>query len=199
MVGPVVLKHLKVAMVSLCLIAPSQAVAVGNANFTLGVRYPQVAFSEGLGTMWAASLDVSFGSSSWPAWVQLYSMGSRDEWSERIETTDSPGYFYAQRWQVTLENGLGVNRTWTHGRIHPYLAAGGMLVTELHGSTYGADEIVWKHGVGVWGMGGAFYGIGSKMNLGASVRLSGSNVEDDEPAGGAQVGLTLGWGWPAGR
>lgn len=182
----------------LLFVLPSTALAVGNANFTLGVRYPERASSEdGIGRQWAASFDLTAGSSSWPVWIHLYSMGSRDEWQERIETPDSPGFFYAQRWVVTLENGVGVNKTWSTARLRPYLAAGGMLVTELHGSTYGEDEIVWKHGVGGWGMGGAFYRIGSRMNLGASVRFSVSEVEGDDPAGGTQVGLTLGWGWPA--
>jgi hypothetical protein len=59
-----------------------------------------------------------------------------------------------------------------------------------------------ESGGGGWLGGGVFWRLGERFNLGLAARFTSAEVRfpaGDIEAGGTHLGLTLGWGWPAGR
>jgi len=101
---------------------------------------------------------------------------------------------------TTGELGLGVRKIWNTGssrRVHPYIGGGVSFIAAKFeaGSTSDKDN-----GVGAWLGGGIFWRLGSRFNLGMSLRGSSANVDlygVRADAGGGHFGLCLGWGWPA--
>jgi len=167
------------------------ASAGGNANFILGGR----SLSDGANwgsfdsqSVFAADVDFSVG--NWP--VNLEAGVQASEKEESFFGTNVTG-------SVT-ELFVGVNRTWDHGKMHPFVGGGAASVTAgFDGGGVSEDDT----SAGFYIHGGVFWRIGRRINLGLDVRaMTGTSLTLfglDGDADYTQGGLLLGWGWPAGK
>lgn len=111
----------------------------------------------------------------------------------------------------TWELGAGVNKTGISGTLYPYVGAGldyvKVDVTFKEGGTSASGD---GNGFGFWGGAGAFYRVGTRFNVGGTVRYSSADVDFNAfdtgnvefggaelDGGGVTFGFLLGWGWPA--
>jgi hypothetical protein len=140
-------------------------------------------------------IDAAFGGDDWPVWINLGLFGSNEE--EEISAVEEVE-------GTTTEFYVGVNKTWTGRRFHPYVAGGLAFVnTEVEfrddvGSVQDEDSAV-----GLYLGGGGYWRLGSSFNLGAMIRFSMADADvfgdDFEDGGGTHLGLTVGFGWPKRR
>jgi len=177
-------------------------VAGGDANFLLGVKSLDEDNWAPVEDHVAFGAEVTFGKETWPIWIALdYFESAREKKDVPI---DLGGFVVARDLEGnTLELDLGVRKIWGQGwgkekRTRPYLGGGVGLMGAHFDAEFSSDE---DFSLGVWAGGGIFWRLGSRFNIGATVRWSKAQVElfgVDGEAGGLTYGLLLGWGWPAG-
>ncbi len=172
--------------------APSSAQA-GHVNFLLGSKVLEEADWAPADNQPALGMEASWGGPNWPVMIATDLLGSRKSKSQGGSDYKSS----------TGEMGLGVRKVWnsgTQGRVHPYIGGGlafasGTAEVTTAGVTTKNDD----SGVGAWIGGGIFWRLGSRFNLGMSLRGTSAKVSIagvDANAGGGTFGLILGWGWP---
>lgn len=148
----------------------------------------------------AFAVETTFGETSWPVYVALDLLGSvhYDEFQVLFPRGEVDVF------QATTEFDFGVRKIWKSGKARPFVGGG-------FGIIGGSQEIPTGIGLltvddsdatlGMWFNGGAFWRLGKKFNIGVDFRLSGGEVTlfgQDVQAGGATLGLLLGWGWGGG-
>jgi Outer membrane protein beta-barrel domain len=158
----------------------------------------------------AFGVEAAFGPSTWP--VHIMTFLQRSSKSKDAEADDGSGGTVTYTLEAdTWEFGGGVNKTFGEDKFHPYIGAGAVYakvdVTAKYIGFSGSDD---ANGFGFWGGGGAFYRLGTRFNVGGTVRYSSANVDFNAfdtgtvefggaelDAGGVTFGFLLGWGWPA--
>ena len=173
--------------------AATPALAEGNANFVLGGRWLDEDEWEPVEEQGVFGVTVDFGKESWPINLAAGFMVSGSE--EDFGAVDIEG-------SIT-EFSFGVLKTWKEGTIRPFVGGGLALVEaeiEVDGPG-GASASDDDNSGAIYGQGGVYWRIGPRFNIGGDVRvLLGSDVEIggvDREADYFQIGLLLGWGWPA--
>ncbi len=164
---------------------PATSGAASSADFTVGFRFPQRETDDA--PRWAhpaASIDMNFGPKTWPVSVNAYVSGSRDEYRRRVDSTDSPGFFYAQVWYVTVESGLGARMPWSAARFMPFVSGGHLYLTQMTGRTYGPEDFEYRHALGGWTGVGVLARLGTEFHVGASGRHSVARLEGGAAGGG---------------
>jgi len=201
--GP--LAKLTVCLVLISCASVAQAMEV-NINFLLAQKglesddWGSSALGVDADTQPVFGVETTFGSTSWPVAIALDYIGSA-HYDDVLVTNPVPAT--VDLVQGTLELDFGVRKIWKAGKARPYVGGGfglmgarqevpllGLLTTEDSDST-----------IGVWFNGGAFWRLGKKFNIGVDFRLSSGEVNlfgRDVQAGGAMLGLLLGWGWGGG-
>lgn len=181
--------------------APLPVHAEGNANFVLGIRQFDENDWEPVEDQEVFGVDVDFGEPGWPINLDIGFHVSSDE----DDLTD--GFFLGDvDLKVTVsEISFGVVKTWKTGtgQVRPFIGGGGSVIkAEAEFDTPGLgsfdeDDTTFA----LYGRGGVYWRIGSRFNIGLDGRiLGGSDFEIegiDFDASYFQVGLLLGWGWPA--
>ena len=193
---------LAAAMVSLA--SPSEA-GPGYVNFVLGQKLFDSEDWDPIDKQPVFGVEAAFGPSTWPVHVMTFLQRSSKSKDVVIEGVT------VERESDTWEVGVGVNKTWAAGKIYPYVGAGldyaKVDMTFHEGGTTASDD---GNGFGVWGGLGAFYRIGTRFNLGGTMRYSSADVDfnafdtgnfqfegGELDAGGLTFGFLVGWGWPA--
>jgi len=176
--------------------ATSPAFAEGNANFVLGGRWLGEDDWEPVEEQGVIGVTVDFGKDDWPVNLAAGLMLSAKE--EEVGPFDVTGSI--------AELSFGVLKTWkkgSDGRVRPF-AGGGLsfLTAEIDVDVPGGGSASEDDSSGaIYGQGGVYWRIGSRFNIGGDVRISfGSDLEAAGIEGDAdyfQLGLLLGWGWPA--
>jgi len=172
------------------------AMAGGNANFILGSRGLDHDFWTPVNGQAVLGTQVDFGKEGWPIHLEVGTQISVGYEKDFIGTSDVAG--------SVSELDFGVNKTWvTKGATRPFIG-GGMAAV---GASYvievpGGDDIDDHDGsLGAYFHGGAFWRLGSRFNIGVDGRfLVGSKITlfgDEGDADYLQLGMILGWGWPA--
>ena len=175
------------------------ALAEGNANFVLGLRALDDDDWEPVEEHVVFGVTVDFGKEDWPIHLAAGYMGSRSEEEEAgldIKATVS-------------ELSFGVLKVWDSSNTRPFVGGGlAALNAELEvdipgffGFPGGASVTADDTSLAFYAQGGVFWRIGSRFNIGFDARaLFGSELEDagvETDADYFQLGLLLGWGWPA--
>jgi hypothetical protein len=194
---------------SMVFLASSAEAGPGYVNFVLGQKLYDSDDWEPIDKQPVFGVEAAFGPSTWPVHIMTILQRSSES---KDETSDLGGgpvnvTFEADTWEV----GVGVNKTWMAGKLHPYVGAGldyaKVDVTFRQGGTSASDD---GNGFGFWGGAGAFYRIGTRFNLGGTARYSTANVDfnafdtgnvefggTEVDGGGLTFGFLVGWGWPA--
>jgi outer membrane protein with beta-barrel domain len=176
------------------LLAPAMTFADGNANFLIGTKHLDSDDWEPLEDQDALGLELTFGKSTWPIniAVDLFSTSAtEDDFTVNLGlpvTVDLEG--------STMELDLGARKVWGKNMTRPFLGGGLAVISADLDAEIDQDDDV---GMGLWVGGGVFWRIGSRFNIGGSVRYSDVNVnlfDVDGDAGGLTYGVILGWGWP---
>lgn len=166
--------------------------AGGNTNFVLGPRALDAGFWDPVDGQQAVGVTVDFHQRGWPVGLEAGFQVSGDD--TEVGTVDVKG--------GVAELSFGINKTWDHvGRASPFIGGGIASVVaayELDGSTVGDDD---DGSLGFYVHGGAFWRLGRRFNIGVDARLLGGTdvtlLGTSGDANYSQVGLVLGWGWPA--
>jgi len=186
-------------------LASSSEAGPGYVNFVLGQKMFDSDDWDPIDKQTVFGVEAAFGPSTWPVHIMTFlqrSSKSKDEVINNANVT-----FEAD----TYEAGVGLNKTWMTGKLYPYLGAGldyaKVDVTLSQGGTSTSDD---GNGFGFWGGAGAFYRIGTRFNLGGTMRYSSADVDFNAfdtgnvefggaelDGGGLTFGFLLGWGWPA--
>ena len=194
MIKPWIRVSLPLFLLALLLLAAAAPSAqAGHVNFLLGSKVLNKNDWAPADNQLAAGMEASWGGEDWPVLIATDLMGSRKSKSQAGSDYKSS----------TGEMDLGVRKVWNSGsqrRVHPYIGGGiafgsGTAEVTSGGVTTKSDDT----GVGAWLGGGIFWRLGSRFNLGMSLRGSSAKVSIagvDANAGGGTFGLTLGWGWP---
>lgn len=186
--------------IALTLLAPTSAICgdwTGNVNFFLGQKNLKENDWEPLEEQPEFGAEISWGKVDWPVLFATDLLASSDD-----DTVFDPFFFGNVDIEgSTSELGLGVRKIWEKGSSRPYLGAGLALVKgEIEFRVSGVRIHEDDNAVGPWVGGGVFWRLGSRFNIGLSVRYSNAEVsiqDFDLEAGGWHGGLLLGWGWPA--
>ena len=176
------------------LLAPAMTFADGNANFLIGTKQLDSDDWEPLEDQDALGLELSFGKSTWPIHIAVdlfTTSATEDDFTVNLGlpvTVDLEG--------STMELDLGARKVWGKNMTRPFLGGGlAAIYADLDAEIDQDDDV----GMGLWVGGGVFWRIGSRFNIGGSVRYSDVSVnlfEVDGDAGGLTYGVILGWGWP---
>jgi len=172
--------------------------AGGNANFVLGWRGLDEDYWSPVEDQAVVGVTVDFGKEGWPVFLEAGLQGSAGDDNVLdigdVSVTGSVG-----------ELSFGVNKTWQPaGNIRPFIGGGLASVT----ATYEVDTFLGDvddddTSLGVYLHGGVFWRLGKRFNIGVDGRiLAGTDITlfgADGDADYAQLGLVLGWGWPAGK
>jgi hypothetical protein len=188
-----IVQWMLIAMATTCLAAP--ALAGGNANFILGGRGLDKDFWEPANGQFVIGAQVDFGKMDWPIHLETgmqVSVGGEEDF---FGTADVYG--------SVAELDFGVNKTWElKGPARPFIggglaAVGASITIEAPLNDIDDDD----DSGGAYFHGGVFWRIGSRFNIGIDGRvLVGTNITlfgEDGDADYAQLGMILGWGWPA--
>jgi hypothetical protein len=175
------------------------ALAGGNANFVLGIRGLDEDSWEPAENQGVFGVTVDFGPEGWPINLEACALGSGDEQEVTVFLTDV---------EVTGrvgELGFGVNKLWNRdGTLRPYVGGGLAAVNAVAE----VDSVVREEddeddSFGLYVHGGVFWRLGPRFNLGLDGRLLGATditlFDEERDADYAQLGLVLGWGWPAAK
>ena len=174
--------------------AATPALAEGNANFVLGGRWLDEDEWEPVEEQGVFGVTVDFGKASWPVHLAAgFMVSSKDEDEGAVDITGT-----------VSELSFGVLKLWEEGNVHPYVGGGLAAVSgEVEVEGPGGDASADASSGAIYAQGGVFWRIGRRFNIGGDVRvLFGSDLEDDgfeRDADYFQLGLLLGWGWPATR
>jgi hypothetical protein len=197
MTRPVILKS-ALALLLLVLAAPmSAAFAGGDANILLGIKPLDEDEWAPVEDHGAIGAEVAFGREAWPVWIAIDYFATAGV-QENVPVTVF-GFTSTQDIEAsTVEFDLGIRKIWGKHRTRPFLGGGVGLI----GATLdlGVDDDS-DATAGLWAGGGVFWRLGSRFNIGGTVRYSSAELEifdRDVEAGGFTYGLLLGWGWPAG-
>ena len=177
----------------MALLAPSLGYGTGSANFILGGKFLDGDDWEPIDDQFEVGVDIAFGGSDWPIWINVAGLVSGGEGDLPIEQVMEGS---------TSELALGINKTWTRRRFQPYAQGGIAFVTtdvdiREEGSPTQSDH---DAAVGLYLGGGGHWRLGSHFQLGGTARLTlaeGDVFGNEFQGGGFHLGLTLGWGWPA--
>jgi hypothetical protein len=173
------------------------AMAGGNANFVLGSRALDKDFWEPVNGQAVFGTTVDFGKKEWPIHLEtglLVSVGVEEDF---IGASDVFG--------SVAELDFGVNKTWKlKGPARPFIGGGLASVGASYTIEAPGDDIDDNDSSGgAYFHGGVFWRIGKRFNIGIDGRfLVGTNITlfgVDGDADYAQLGMILGWGWPAGK
>jgi hypothetical protein len=190
-------------------LASSSEAGPGYVNFVLGQKVFDSEDWDPIDKQPVFGVEAAFGPSTWPVHIMTFLQRSSKSKDEVIDS--GTGLVNVTFEADTWEFGAGINKTWTSGKLYPYLGAGidyaKVDVTLKQGGTSTSDD---GNGFGFWGGGGAFYRIGTRFNVGGTVRYSSADVDFNAfdtgnvefggaelDAGGVTFGFLLGWGWPA--
>ena len=183
----------------LLLFAPATAFAGGDANFLIGLKAVDEDDWTPVDDQGAFGVEVTFGKEAWPVWIAIDYFGSSEV--EEDLAIDVGGFtFIEDLTGSTFELDLGARKIWgNHVRkTRPFLGGGvGLIGGEIDADIVSDDDTT----LGLWVGGGVFWRLGSRFNIGGSVRYSQGEItlfDSDIQAGGLTYGLLLGWGWPAG-
>ena len=178
----------------LFLVAAPPGAQAGHVNFFLGSKVLDEKDWAPWDTHTEAGVEASWGGEDWPVLIATDLFGS----------TKSKDVLGVDTQATTGELGLGVRKIWNTGsakRVHPYIGGGVSFISAKLEATSGGNKVSdHDNGVGAWLGGGIFWRLGSRFNLGMSLRGSSANVDlygVSVDAGGGHFGLSLGWGWPA--
>lgn len=187
------LRKLILAFAMILLATP--ALAGGNANFVLGKRGLDKDFWTPANGQAVLGVQVDFGKMSWPIHLETgiqVSVGGQEDF---IGTADVYG--------SVAEVDFGVNKTWvTKGSVRPFIGGGlatvgASFVIEAPGGDIDDDD----SSGGAYFHGGVYWRIGRRFNIGIDGRLlAGTKITffgEEGDADYLQVGMILGWGWPA--
>jgi hypothetical protein len=171
------------------------AMAGGNMNFFLGSRGLDKDTWSPIENQFAFGGTVDFGKKEWPIHLESGMMISVGYKHDYLPATDAAGGVF--------EIFFGVNKTWiTKGGARPFIGGG---LARL-GAAYvidGPGPRVDDHdgSGGAYLHGGVFWRLGSRFNIGVDGRiLTGTSITlfgQDGNANYGQLGMILGWGWPA--
>jgi hypothetical protein len=188
-----IVRWLMIALAMTSVAAP--AMAGGNANFILGTRGLDKDFWTPVNGQFVIGAQVDFGKMTWPIHLETgiqVSVGAEEDF---IGTADVYG--------SVAELDFGVNKTWEmKGPTRPYIG-GGLAAL---GASYTIEAPLGDiddqdGGGGVYFHGGAFWRLGKRFNIGIDGRfLVGSKITlfgEEGDADYVQLGMILGWGWPA--
>ncbi|HET9252361.1 MAG TPA: outer membrane beta-barrel protein [Candidatus Eisenbacteria bacterium] len=194
---------------ALVVLVPSSEAGPGYVNFVLGQKLFDSEDWDPIDKQPVFGVEAAFGPSTWPVHIMTFLQRSS---KSKDQTVDVGGTPVAVTMEAdTWEFGAGVNKTWMAGKLYPYVGAGldyaKVDVTFKEGGTSASDD---GNGFGFWGGAGAFYRIGTRFNLGGTMRYSTANADfnafdtgavefggADIDAGGLTFGFLVGWGWPA--
>ena len=195
--------HLRVVLFAamIAILGASAAEAgkkAGDVVFFFGGKSLESAWGEvGLDQQFAFGVEMSWGNTDWPVWIatDLFVSGVIDD-----SETDAD-------WKgLTTEVDIGVRKFFEFDRIRPYVGGGIAFITGyieqdclvIFPATC-MDEDDGGAGVGPWLQGGALFRLGSRFDIGLSLRWSMADAtlfDRDVDAGGFQYGVVIGWGWP---
>ena len=175
--------------------AATPALAEGNANFVLGLRWLDEDDWEPVEEQGVFGVTVDFGKNDWPVNLAAGLMISGKE--EDVGALDLTG--------TISELSFGVLKTWekgSDGKTRPFFGGGlSFLSAEIEIDGPGGSVSEDDNSGAIYAQGGVYWRIGSRFNIGGDVRvLFGSDLEALGIEGDAdyfQLGLLLGWGWPA--
>jgi hypothetical protein len=194
----------------LVLSAHSALAGPGYVNFLIGQKVFDSDDWDPIDKQTAIGAEGVFGPSTWPVHLTTYLNHASKTKDATGET--SPGVTFTYHIEAdTWEFGAGVNKTWTAGKLYPYVGAGGVYAkTDMTARQAGYSVSDDANGFGLWGGTGAFYRLGTRFNVGGALRYSSVKVDfnafdtgnvsfggADVQAGGLTFGVLLGWGWPA--
>lgn len=186
--------------IALIALLATPALADGNANFLIGGRGLDEDFWEPVDGQGVIGATVDFGGASWPINMEagFYASAAEDELfdSTLLADVDVTG--------AVVEFCFGVNKTWKpQGNVRPFIGGGLSSVAaalDLDAGIFG-DVDDDDSSLGAYVHGGVFWRIGSRFNIGLDARiLTGTDIELFGVEGDAdyfQLGMLLGWGWPA--
>jgi len=174
--------------------------AAGNANFLIGGRALDEDQWEPVDQHGVFGVTVDFGGADWPVHIEAGFYASADE-----ETVfDDTLLLEADLTAAVAEFCFGVNKTFEPGeKIRPFIggglasvAADAELDSEILGSVDDDDS-----SLAAYVHGGVFWRLGKRFNIGLDGRIvTGTDLtlfEEDIDADYVQLGLVLGFGWPA--
>jgi hypothetical protein len=185
----------------LVFVAAPPAFAEGNANFVIGNRSLDHDFWDPVDSQTVYGVTVDFGQPKWPIHIAVGYYESSDHGNETF-----PGFGNVDFTGRVREFSAGVLKTWKFRKVvHPFVGGGAAFVEargEVDSSIFGADSDHDSSG-GFYGEGGVWWRLGRAFNIGVHARIVRlTNVTlfgSDGDADYQQIGVLLGWGWPAGR
>jgi len=190
-----IVRWLMIALAMTSVAAP--AMAGGNANFILGTRGLDKDFWTPVNGQFVIGAQVDFGKMTWPIHLETgiqVSVGAEEDF---IGTSDVYG--------SVAELDFGVNKTWElKGQARPFIGGGLAAV----GASYTIEAPLGDiddddDGGGAYFHGGVFWRLGKRFNIGIDGRfLVGTKITlfgEEGDADYVQLGMILGWGWPAGQ
>ncbi len=193
------------AGVGLALFATPALAGPGHINFMIGQKVFDSDEWDPIDKQSSFGVEGAFGPGKWPVQMAAYISRASDDKSASYSGTQ----FNLEA--TTMEFGFGLNKTFTSGKLNPYVGAGGVHakvdLTAQQSGTSGSDE---GSGFGFWGGAGAYYRVGTTFNIGAGARYSSVDVDFNAftgvsgvpiqggtvDAGGLNFGVLVGWGWP---
>lgn len=184
------------------MLAAGPVFAAGNANFLLGGRGLDEGEWEPVDQHSVFGVTVDFGGADWPVHMETGFYGSGAD--DRAEDLFVGGV------DVTVAVGeafFGVNKTWgLSGNVRPFVGGGLASVVaavELDSVTFPLSEDDDDQSLGAYVHGGVFWRLGPRFNIGVDGRfLGGTDLTlfgEDTDVDYVQLGLVLGFGWPAAK
>lgn len=191
-----------IGLLALCAV-PAASYADGNANFIFGIRQFDENDWDPVEDQGVFGVDVDFGEPEWPIGLDIgFHVSSAEE-----DLVNNFFFLGDVDLKVTVsEVSFGVLKTWKTGKgeVRPFLGGGGSVIkleAEFDSTGIGNDFDEDDTTFALYGRGGVYWRIGSRFNIGVDARFLGGNdfeIEGiDFDASYFQVGLLLGWGWPA--